>query len=329
MSFFDDIFGGPTTTKSVNIPASQQAEMDALSKFKVEQALPYYRRGMQGAEDIYNINAPGMLQAAQNVGGIAGQVQETTGGVGESALRTGVSGLQSLFAPDYEANQVRAALQPAQAQYMTNVANQQAQFGGAGNLGSARQALAGQNLASQNQSLMANTAAQVQRDVAGQRQAVGNQLAQIGYGGMDRALAAAQAKQAASTSPTDQYYKNLAARYSLAPTLGTTPYPGTVGTEEQKGADWASIIGKALPLIPGLGSAATFFSDVRLKENIKHVKDVDGIKVYTYNYVWDKTPQVGAMAQDLLNTKYADAVSVHSSGYYQVDYNKLPELIKE
>ena len=327
MSFFDDIFGGPTTTKSVNIPASQQAEMDALSKFKTEQALPYYRRGMQGVEDIYNVNAPGMLQAAQNVGGVAGQVQETTGGVGESALRTGVTGLQSLFAPDYEANQVRSALQPAVAQYMTNIANQQAQFGGAGNLGSARQALAGQNLASQNAGLMANTAAQVQKDVAGQRQAVGNQLAQIGYGGMDRALAAAQAKQAASTSPTDQYYKNLAARYSLAPTLGTTPYPGTVGTEEQTGADWKSIIGKAIPLIPGASAIAPFFSDVRLKENIKHVKDVDGIKVYTYNYVWDKEPQLGAMAQDLLNTKYADAVSVHSSGYYQVDYTKLPELI--
>ena len=320
MSFFDDIFGGPTTTKSVNIPASQQAEMDALSKFKTEQALPYYRRGMQGVEDIYNVNAPGMLQAAQNVGGVAGQVQETTGGVGESALRTGVTGLQSLFAPDYEANQVRSALQPAVAQYMTNIANQQAQFGGAGNLGSARQALAGQNLASQNASLMANTAAQVQKDVAGQRQAVGNQLAQIGYGGMDRALAAAQAKQAASTSPTDQYYKNLAARYSIAPTLGTTPYPGQVSTSEQKGADWNDLIGKVLPFTP-------FFSDVRLKENIKHVKDVDGIKVYTYNYVWDKEPQLGAMAQDLLNTKYADAVSVHSSGYYQVDYTKLPELI--
>lgn len=324
MSLFDDLFGGPTTTKSVNIPASQQAEMDALSKFKVEQALPYYRRGMQGVEDIYNINAPGMLQAAQNVGGVAGQVQETTGGVGESALRTGVTGLQSLFAPDYEANQVRAALQPAQAQYQQNVANQQAQFGGAGNLGSARQALAGQNLASQNQSLMANTAAQVQRDVAGQRQAVANQLAQIGYGGMDRALAAAQAKMAASQSPAEQYYKNLAARYSLAPTLGTTPYPGALGTEEQKGADWRDIIGKGIQLIPGIGS---IFSDARLKENIKHVKDVDGIKVYTYNYVWNKTPQLGAMAQDLLNTKYADAVSVHSSGYYQVDYTKLPELI--
>jgi len=327
MSLFDDLFGGPKTTKTVDIPASQQAEMDALSKFKVEQALPYYLRGMKGVEDIYNINAPGMLQAAQNVGGVAGQVQETTGGVGESALRTGVTGLQSLFQPDYEANQVRAALAPAQAQYMQNVANQQAQFGGAGNLGSARQALAGQNLASQNASLMANTAAQVQRDVAGQRQAVANQLAQIGYGGMDRALAAAQAKQAAASSPTDQYYKNLAARYSIAPTLGTTPYPGALGTEEQKGADWNSIIGKAIPLIPGLGSIGTFFSDSRLKENITHVKDIDGIKVYTYNYVWDKTPQRGAMAQDLLNTKYANAVSVHSSGYYQVDYSKLPELI--
>jgi len=319
MSFFDDLFGGPTTTKTVEIPATQLKDMEVSQKFRTDVALPYFQKGMTDLERMYGINDPGMLKAAQNVAGTAGQVQETTGGVGESALRTGVTGLQSLFDPGYEANQVMRALQPAQAQYQQNVANQQAMFGGTGNLGSARQALADRQLAGQNAALMANTAAQVQRDVAGQRQAVGNQLAQIGYSGLDRALAAAQAKQGAAQSPMDTFYKYLAAKQQTVPaSFYTPPYPGAQGSETQTGADWSKIIGSTLPFI---------FSDVRLKENIKHVKDVDGIKVYTYNYVWDKKPQLGAMAQDLLNTKYADAVSVHSSGYYQVDYSKLPELI--
>jgi len=107
----------------------------------------------------------------------------------------------------------------------------------------------------------------------------------------------------------------------------TPPYPGAQGSETQTGADYKDLIGKLLPFATGGGSIATLFSDARLKENIKHIKDVGDIKVYTYNYVWDKTPQQGVMAQDLLNTKYADAVSVHSSGYYQVEYAKLPELI--
>lgn len=321
MSIFDTLFGGPTTTKTVDIPASQLADMEASQKFRTNVAMPYFQKGMGQLDTMYDINQPGMLKAAQNVAGTAGQVQETTGGVGESALRSGVTGLQSLFNPEYEQNQIMSALAPAQAQYQQNVANQQAQFGGTGNLGSARQALAGQQMAGSARAQAAQTAAQIQQNIANQRAQVGNQLAQIGYGGMDRALAAAQAKQAAAASPQENFYKYLAAKQQTVPaSFYTPPYPGQVGTSEQKGADWNDLIGKVLPFTP-------FFSDRRLKENIKHVKDVDGIKVYTYNYVWDKTPQQGAMAQELLNTKYADSVSVHSSGYYQVDYSKLPELI--
>jgi len=319
MSFFDDLFGGPTTTKTVDIPASQLADMEASQKFRTNRAMPYFEKGMGQLDTMYDYNRPGELKAEQNVAGIAGQVQETTGGVGESALRTGVTGLQSLFDPGYEANQVMRALAPAQAQYQQNITNQRMNFGGSGNLGSARQALADRKLAAQNQSLMANTAAQVQSDVANRRATVGNQLAQIGYGGMDRALAAAQAKQAAAYAPTDRFGKYLGLKQQTVPaSFYTPPYPGAQGSSTQTGADWSSIIGSTLPFI---------FSDSRLKENITHCDTVDGIKVYTYNYVWDKTPQRGAMAQDLLNTKYADAVRVHSSGYYQVDYTKLPELI--
>jgi hypothetical protein len=320
MSIFDDLFGGPTTTKTVDIPASQQAEMDAISKFRTQQLLPYLQRGMMGAEDIYKINAPGMLQAAQNVGGIAGQVQQTTGEVGESGLRSGTSYLQSLFNPQYEQQQVMAALAPAQQQYMQNVRQTGRQAAGSGTARSARQQILNRMSANQARAQQAGLAAQVAGRVRGEQTQAANQLAQIGFSGMDRALAAAQAKQAAAMSPADQYYKNLAARYSISPAIGATPYPGAQGGTTQTGADYKDLIGKILPFLPTL-------SDRRLKENIKHVKDIDGIKVYTYNYVWDKIPQTGAMAQDLLTTKYADAVSVHDSGYYQVDYSKLPELI--
>ena len=64
-------------------------------------------------------------------------------------------------------------------------------------------------------------------------------------------------------------------------------------------------------------------SDVRLKENVNKVGELDGVNIYTYNYKWDKTQQYsGVMANELLNTKYADAVTVHKSGYYMVDYGK-------
>jgi uncharacterized protein YukE len=67
-----------------------------------------------------------------------------------------------------------------------------------------------------------------------------------------------------------------------------------------------------------------WFSDVRLKENVEFAGIVAGLNTYTYNYVWSNEKHTGVMAQELLDTDYADAVSVHESGYYQVDYNKLP-----
>ena len=66
------------------------------------------------------------------------------------------------------------------------------------------------------------------------------------------------------------------------------------------------------------------FSDTRLKENVKLVNTVDGLSVYTYNYVGDSVEQKGVMAQELLETRYANAVTLHENGFYQVDYSLLP-----
>lgn len=67
------------------------------------------------------------------------------------------------------------------------------------------------------------------------------------------------------------------------------------------------------------------YSDKRLKENIKYVGSEHGIKLYSFSYIWDKdTTYVGVMAQELLGTEYADAVSKADNGFYVVDYDKLP-----
>ena len=73
-------------------------------------------------------------------------------------------------------------------------------------------------------------------------------------------------------------------------------------------------------------TAKKWFSDSRLKENVVKVGEVSGINIYSYNYLGDTVVQRGVMAQELLGTDYADAVEMHSNGFYQVDYNLLPEL---
>jgi hypothetical protein len=197
---------GGTQVTTPELTPEQRQQIDAQNRFFTETIAPTYQQAVKGATSLYESGAPGVNMAAQNLAGYGRQAQQALGETGESALRTGVSGLQSLFTPEYERNQITAALAPAQAQYQQNLANQQAQFGGTGNLGSARQALAGQQLAGQNASMQASTAAQVQRDIAAQRAGVGSTLAQLGQGGLGQGLGAAG--QVVGASMTDQDFFN-------------------------------------------------------------------------------------------------------------------------
>jgi hypothetical protein len=220
-------------TSGSSAPVLTQEQKDAIAAqtgMLTDVIIPTYQNAIGGAKDIYNKNAGGVLTAAQNLGGMANQAQQTLGETGESALRTGITGLQSLFDPNYEANQIRNALSPAQAQYAQNIAGQQAAFGGAGSLGSARQALAGQQLAGANQALMAKTAADTQANIAAQRMAAANSLASMGAGNIGQALGAAGQQVSAAMTP-QQLYNQYASVIFGTPAGSYTPdFRGTQGT---------------------------------------------------------------------------------------------------
>jgi len=223
-------FGKSSGSSAPVLTQEQKDAISAQTKMLTENIIPTYTGAVKGAADIYNKNAGGVLNAAQNLAGTAGQAQQTLGETGESALRTGISGLQSLFNPDYEANQIQAALAPAQSQYMQNMANQQAMFGGTGNLGSARQALAGQQAAGANQALMAKTAADIQAQTAAQRAGVGQFLATQGAGNIGQALGAAGQQVTAAMTP-QQLYNQYASVIFGTPAASYSPdFRGTQGS---------------------------------------------------------------------------------------------------
>lgn len=222
--------GGGSSSSTPTLTQEQKDQIQAQTEFFTGTIAPTYKSAVTGATDVYNTNAPGVLNAAQNQAGVARQAQETLGSTGESALRTGVAGLESLFNPDYEKNQIQAAMAPGQAQYAQNIAGQQAQFGGAGNLGSARQALAGQQLAGATQAAQMQTAAQVQKDIAAQRASVGSNLAQIGQGGIGQAMGAATQGVTAAMTP-QQLYNQYASVIFGTPSSSYNPnFSGTQGT---------------------------------------------------------------------------------------------------
>jgi hypothetical protein len=66
-------------------------------------------------------------------------------------------------------------------------------------------------------------------------------------------------------------------------------------------------------------------SDIRLKRDIESLVALEnGIKLYSFKYLWDDTVYVGVMAQDLLEHGiYQDAVVKKQSGFYAVHYEML------
>lgn len=221
---------GGTTVQTAELTPEQRADIRAKTDFFTRTIAPAYEQAVGGAQDIYNASSGGVTNAAQNQAAVAAQAQEALGSTGESALRTGIGGLQNLFGRDYEAQQIQAALLPAQQQYQQNITGLQAQFGGMGNLGSARQALAERQLAGSAQAQQAATAAQVSQNIAAQRLQAGQSLAGLGQGGLGQAMGAAGQQVSAAQIP-QQLYNQYASVIFGTPAGSYSPdFRGTQGS---------------------------------------------------------------------------------------------------
>ena len=222
--------GSGTTVQTAQLTPEQRAQIQAQTDFFTGTIAPTYQQAVGGATDLYNQNAAGVTNAAQNLAGTAGQAQQALGSTGESALNTGISGLENLFSPDYEQNQIQTALLPAQQQYQQNLAGQMAQFGGAGELGSARSALAQTALAGQTQASQQKAAADIQAQIAAQRLTAGQNLASLGQGGIGQAVGAASQGITAAMTP-QQLYNQYASVIFGTPSASYNPnFAGTQGT---------------------------------------------------------------------------------------------------
>lgn len=226
----------------------QKAALRAQTAAMTGTFLPAYQQAVNGATNLYNRNAVGVLNAAQNQAGMARQAQDVLGSTGESALRTGIAGLQSVFDPGYMQQQIGAALGPAQAQYQQNLEMQDRGFGGAGNMGSARQALADRALAGSNRAAQAQLAAQTANNIMGQRMGAANQLASYGQGGIGQALGAAGSAVTASMAPQALYNQYASVLFGVPAASYTPDFRGTQGSETR-----GTKIGFSGISLPGMG----------------------------------------------------------------------------
>lgn len=233
---------GKSEGSSTVIPTlspEQNADIAARTKLFTGVVGPQYEQFVKGASNLYNQSAGGVNTSAQNLANIAAKAQTALGGTGESALRTGIYGLENVFSPEYQAQQMQAAMMPAQAQYAQNIANQRAAFGGTGQLGSARQALADRQTAGAAQSAQMQAGAQIAKDIMAGRLAAGQSLAQLGQGGIGQALGAAGQGVNAAMLPMN-LYSQYGQILGLTPGSTYTPnFAGTQGrTESRQGLDF-------------------------------------------------------------------------------------------
>ena len=304
---------GKSSGSSTYIPTlspQQNAQIAAQTGLFTSQIAPSYATAVSGATDLYNLTAPGVTAAAQNLAGTAGQAQNVLGSTGESALTTGINALQNIASPEYQQAQLNAALMPGQAQYAQNIAAQGAQFGGAGQIGSARQALAQRQTAGSAMAQQQQAAAGVLQNIAGQQLAAGGQLSQLGQAGLTGAQTAAGQQLTASMAPQALYNQYASVLFGTPSASYNPNFAGTQGGTTNTSGSKSGID------ISGL------LSDSRAKENIKFVATEHGHKMYEFNYKGKSERYRGVMAQDVM--AYApEAVSVREDGYLQVNYHML------
>jgi hypothetical protein len=139
--------------------------------------------------------------------------------------------------------------------------------------------------------------------------------------GMIPGLYTAPATQqlAAANATQNLPFQNL--QQLLTPALGL----GALGTSST-GTQTAQAANDPLMNIMGgiMSGAGLLFSDENVKENIEKVGMLDdGQNVYTYNYKGDNTPQLGLIAQEVLEH---EPEAVHKiGGVLAVDYGKATQ----
>ena len=93
-----------------------------------------------------------------------------------------------------------------------------------------------------------------------------------------------------------------------------------------KGSGMGALVGAA----GNLGAASIIASDLRLKDDLKQIGEINGYKIFTWK--WndkareigaDKAPEFGVVAQDIMLSRPEAVVRDEESGYWKVNYSML------
>lgn len=223
--------GKGSSTSTVQMTPEQKRVLGIQADALEGTFMPAYKKTIGKAEDALNQTSPAAIEAANRAMGVSGRASALQEATGAAGLTTGMSGLASLFDPQYEQQQVDAALQAGRETGREEMNQQVAGYGAAGGLGSARQALASQNLASLQEQRQATAAANARAGVQANKALASKALMEGGQTQLTAAQQAAAGRVNLAQTPQDILAKYASVVYGT-PQGSTTP--NFAGTQGQK-----------------------------------------------------------------------------------------------
>jgi len=229
-------FGKGSSSSAPVVTEEQKELLRAQTGFLTGTALPAYQKTVGMAQDVYGQVNPAATTAANTALGVSGRAGALQEQSGSQAYLQGLNSLSSLFSPEYKNQQIQASLQPAREEIREQMGQQAALFGGAGGMGSSRQALASRNLASLGEQRMGSVAAQTSAGIESQRQRAAESFLGAGERGLSAAQQSAASRIGFAGAPQDVLSKYASVIYGT-PQASTTPsFQGTQGaTSSGKG----------------------------------------------------------------------------------------------
>lgn len=223
-------FSAGSSQQTVQMTPEQRRLLGAQTDFLTGTAFPAYQETIAGAgktmDETRGLAMPAVTRA-MDVAGRTGSLQEA---IGMGSAITGAKGLAELFGPQYEEEQVQAALQAGRESTRESLAGQNAMYGGSGSLGSSRQALADANLRQLSEQRQSTAAAAARSGVQTLKAGAAEKLLQAGQTGLTGAQTAAAGRVALAGTPQDIYSKYASVIYGT-PQGSTTPsFAGTQGS---------------------------------------------------------------------------------------------------
>jgi hypothetical protein len=221
--------GKGSSTSSVQMTPEQTELLKLQTGALKETFLPAYQKTVTGAEERMNLAQPYVNEAAKRVYSQAGDVSKMGIEAGTKAYGSGMSQLEQLFDPNYEQNQINAALQAGRESARESQAGQNAMYGASGGLGSSRMALADRNLSSLNAQRQATAAAGAQAQVQQNRMGAARSMLDAGQNLANLGLNANTQQITTANAPLDAYAKYASIVYGTPQASTTANFSGTQG----------------------------------------------------------------------------------------------------